>query len=195
MTVRATGFAAIRSALAFLLCLVLVAGAGPGVLAQESTAAIAGVILDPEGKPAAGFKAVLHDAASNKDFISDPTDAQGNYSAKVPVGGRYKLTGVIANDGVTKLPVQDVPPVNVLTAGTTRLNVRFTSTTAPATPAVAGNTATEDQKKKDKAAVPWYRRPGPIVGMVLGGLVIVALAAGGGGGGSNDNVSPSFPNP
>ena len=193
MTVRTTGFAALRSALAFLLCLVLVAGAGQGVLAQASTAAIAGVILDPSGKPAAGFKVILHDTASNKDFISDPTDAEGNYSAQVPVGGRYKLTGVIANDGVTKLPVQDVPPVNVLTAGTTRLNVRFTATAAPATSGVAGNSATEEEKKKDKGAAPWYKRPGPIVGMVLGGLVVVALVAGGGGSGNDNVASQSLP--
>jgi len=193
MTFRATGLAAMRGVLAFFLCCLLVAGAGPGVLAQASTAAIAGVILDPAGKPAAGFKVVLHDAASNKDFISDPTDAEGNYSTQVPVGGRYKLTGVIANDGVTKLPVQDVPPVNVLTAGTTRLNVRFTAGGAPAAPAVAGNTSTDDKKKKDKGAVPWYKRPGPIVGMVLGGLVIVALAAGGGGGGNDNVASQSLP--
>jgi len=187
MTFRATGIVALRGVLAFILCLALLAGAGPGVFAQASTAVIAGVILDPSGKPAFGFKVVLHDAASDKDFISEPTDAQGNYTAKVPVGGRYKLAGVIADDGVTKLPVQDVPPVNVLTAGTTRLNVRFTETSA-----VASKPSPTGKDDKKKAAAPWYKRPGPIVGMVLGGLVIVALAAGGGGG--NDSVaSQSLP--
>lgn len=194
MKSRATGFTALRSALAFVLSFVLVAGAGNVAFAQAANAAIAGVILDPAGKPAAGFKVVLHDAASNKDFVSDPTDAQGNYSARVPVGGQYKLTGVIASDGVTKLPVQDVPPVNVLTAGTTRLNVRFTAA-VPATTAVASNSGTTEKEDEKKGATPWYKRPGPIVGMVLGGLVIVALAAGGGGGDSNGNVSPSVPNP
>ena len=195
-----------KKALALLSIFMLVAGGAPGLFAQDTSAAFIGVILDPSGKPAAGFKVVLKDVGSGKEFMSSPTDAEGNYTAQVPVGGRYKLTGVIADDGVTKLPAQDIPPLNVLTAGTTRLNVRFTTTPTPTAAAAAAakppastaaktastTPAPEEKKKKDKSAVPWYKRPGPIVGMVLGGVAIVALAAGGGGGGSN-TVSPSTP--
>jgi hypothetical protein len=193
MTVRATGHEAIRKTMALLTCFVLVAGAAPGLGAQESTAAFVGVILDPTGQPAVGFKVILRDVASNREFMSDPTDEGGNYSARVPVGGRYKLAGVVASDGVTKLPVQDVPPLNVLMPGTTRLNVRFTSGPTPA-PAIAGAPPPVEEKKDKKAvATPWYKRPGPITGMVLGGAAIVALAAGGGG--SSEPASQSAPTP
>ena len=178
MTVRTFAQGSIRRSLALLTCLALALGAAPGLFAQASTATIAGVILDPSGRPAFGFKAVLRDVASNTEYTSGPTDAAGNYTVEVPVGGRYKLDGVVADDGVTKLAVQDVPPVSVLAAGTTRLNVRFTNAPAPAS----------EEKKKDKSATPWYKRPGPIVGMVLGAGALAAIAL---GGGSDNNVSPS----
>ena len=187
---------AIRKSLAFSIGLILVLGGAPGLFAQDSSASIAGVILDPAGKPASGFKVTLRDVASNTQYTSGPTDAAGNYTVKVPVGGRYKIDDVLAADGVTKLAVQDVPPVSVLAAGTTFLNVRFTST--PPTTAVAGAAAAgttppaSDDKKKDKSAVPWYKRPGPIVGMVLGSAAILALALSGGGGSSSDNNASTY---
>ena len=187
MTGRTSGLSLIRKPLALLMCLALAIGAAPGVFAQDPTATIAGIILDPSGKPAFGFKAVVIDTATNTKYTSSPTDAAGNYSIEVPVGGRYKLEGVVANDGVTKLAVQDVAPVSVLAAGTTRLNVRFTNNPVPET----ATASTEEEKKKKKAAVPWYQRPGPIVGMVLGGVAIAALALSGSE--SSDTASRSMP--
>lgn len=179
----------IRKSLALLACWLLVQGSAPPVAAQASTATIAGVILNPSGQPAFGFKVVLRDVASNAQFTSEPTDAAGNYSVEVPLGGRYKIEGVVADDGVTRLPVVEVPPVSVLTAGTTRLNVRFT--TGATTPAAPTNA---DDKKKKKGGVPWYKSPGGITGIVIGSAVIVALAVGaGGGGGSTPVASASLP--
>jgi hypothetical protein len=199
MTARTIARSAVRKSLALLSCFLLVAAGSPASRAQ-SEAAIAGVILDPAGNPAPGFKVVLRDVGSNQEFTSGPADAQGNYSAQVPVGGRYKLESVIADDGVTNLPVQDVPPVSVLGAGTTRMNVRFVHAAgagaAPAAaPAAAAAAAPAGEEKKDKkkGGVPWYKRPGPIVGMVLGGAALLALALGGGGSSSNNNASPSAP--
>ncbi len=185
MTVRASDHGSIRKSLALLICLALSVGGAPGLFAQDPTATIAGIVLDPSGNPAFGFKAVVIDTATGTKYMSAPTDAAGNYVIQVPVGGRYKLESVIADDGVTRLAVQDVPPVSVLAAGTTRLNVRFTNT-----PAAATQTATtEDEKKKKKGAVPWYQRPGPIVGMVLGSVAVAALLLSGGG--SDTPASPS----
>ena len=193
MTVRTFARESIRKSLALLTCLALALGVAPGVFAQASTATIAGVILDPSGRPAFGFKAVLNDVASNTRYTSEPTDAAGNYTVKVPVGGRYKLEGVVADDGVTKLAVQDVAPVSVLAAGTTRLNVRFTDNPA-ATTLTAGATpaTTEEEKKKKKGAVPWYQRPGPIVGMVLGSVAVAALLLSGGSSSSSDNNASQY---
>jgi len=183
MKVRVFALRPVRKSLALLTCLALAVGGAPGLFAQDPTATIAGVILDPSGKPAFGFKAVVIDTATNTKYMSAPTDAAGNYAIKVPVGGRYKLESVVANDGVTNLAVQDVAPVSVLAAGTTRLNVRFTDT-----PAAATQTATTEEEKKKKGAVPWYQRPGPIVGLVLGSVAVAALLLSGGG-----SASPSNP--
>ena len=185
MKVRVFARRPIRRSLALLTCLALAVGGAPGLFAQDPTATIAGIILDPAGKPASGFKAVVIDTATNTKYMSAPTDAAGNYSIRVPVGGRYKLASVVADDGVTNLGVQDVAPVSVLAAGTTRLNVRFTDT-----PAAATQTATtEEEKNKKKGAVPWYQRPGPIVGLVLGSVAVAALLLSGGGSDSNDNTA------
>jgi hypothetical protein len=191
MKCRTLARGTIRKSLAFFTGLVLALGGAPGLFAQASTAAIAGVILDPAGQPASGFKVTLRDVASNTQYKSGPTDAAGNYTVDVPLGGRYKLEGVLAADGVTRLQVQDVPPVSVLTAGTTRLNVRFTNAPASATQTAGTSPASEENEKKTKSAVPWYKRPGPIVGMVLGSAAILAIALSAGGGG--DDASPSQP--
>jgi hypothetical protein len=224
MTTRVFGHEAFRRSLVVITCLVLISGSAPGLFAQSSTAAITGVILDPAGKPASGFKVVFRDVGSGTKFTSGPTDASGNYALDVPLGGRYKIEGVVADDGVTKLPVQEIPPISVLTPGTTRLNVRFTnappptaaaaaaaapaaaaaaapktspaSTTSPATSTTASTPPPKSPAPAPAPAAqkkPWYKRPGPITGMVIGGVLIVALAAGGGGGGDGGTVSPSTP--
>jgi hypothetical protein len=206
MTARAFGHEAFRRSLVVITCLALFSASAPGLCAQSSAASITGVILDPEGKPAFGFKVVFRDVGSNTKFTSGPTDAAGNYALEVPLGGRYKIEGVVANDGVTKLAVQDIPSISVLTPGTTRLNVRFNnapphSSASAAAPVVAQATppapapakAQPVEKHTTKAKAPWYKRPGPITGMVIGGVLIVALAAGGGGGGGGGTVSPSTP--
>ena len=182
-----------RKPLALLIAFLLALGGVPGVFAQASTAAISGVILDPSGRPAEGFRVTLRDVSSNTQYTSGATDAEGNYTAEVPVGGRYMIDNVVAADGVTKLPVQDIAPVSVLAAGTTRLNVRFTEAgTATTRNAGATPAPTEDEKKKKKPGTPLYQRPGPIVGMVLGAAAIAAIVLIGGGS-SNNNASPSQP--
>lgn len=169
---------------ASLTCLILVSGGATPVLAQTSASTIAGVILDPTGAPSQGFRVVFRDVESNSLYTSGPTDAAGNYAVQVPLGGRYKIENVVASDGVTKLPVQDVPPVSALTSETTHVNVRFT-TAAESEP--TGN----HRQKRLKAAGPWYKRPGPIVGIVLGAGAAAALALSGGSDRNNSTPSPS----
>ena len=203
MTVRTLGGGIVRRSLVVLTCVVLISGSAPGLFAQSTTAAISGVILDPDGRPAFGFKVLLRDIGSNTKYTSGPTDAAGNYVVQVPVGGRYKLEGVVADDGITKLPVQDIPPISVLMPGTTRLNVRFTNAAPAALPAAPASAAkppasapASDEREKKRTTIakaPWYKRPGPITGMVVGGVLIVALAAGGGGGGGGGVPSQSTP--
>lgn len=185
----------LRKSLAILACFLVFYGSAPRAQTPaSSTGTIAGVILNPSGQPAFGFRVVLVDVASNTKYTSEPTDAAGNYSVGVPIGGRYKIDGVIADDGVTHLPVLEVPPVSVLQAGTTRMNVRFTTGSAGAAPATAAAASTEQDKNKKKGAVPWYKTPGGITGIVVGSAVIVGLLlSGGGGSSSSGSVSPSTP--
>src|SRR5882672_5409187 len=76
-------------------------------MAQE-TAVFTGTVFEPSGAPVqAGFKVVLKDVSSGAQYTAT-TDASGAYHIPVPVGGRYKLSGVTAPDG-TNLPVQNVP--------------------------------------------------------------------------------------
>jgi hypothetical protein len=82
--------------------------------------------------------------------------------------------------GSTPAPKPAAPAAAATTASST-------PAAKPATPATGAATAststagTEEKKKKDKGAVPWWKKPGPIVGMVLGGAAIVAIAVSGGG--------------
>lgn len=199
--------AAVGTTLALLLPL-----AALPALAQ-GTATFAGTVFEPSGAPVgAGFKVILRDVKSGAQYTA-VTDAAGAYSIPVPLGGRYKLESAVAPDG-TVLPVQNVPPIAALVPGTNRIDVKFSqaapapvpppaATTATAqtpTPAPAPQAATgtqvaqteQEKKKKKEPAAPWWKRPGPIVGIVLGAVAVGALAFGGGGGGGNKG-SASLP--
>jgi hypothetical protein len=240
MTRQRSGFndrirGAITVATVFAMSLGLVA---PALAADAAT--FSGAVMAPDNSFAQGFTVVFKDVATGQEFKSGPTSTTGEYHVSVPTGGRYKLDSVLAPDG-TKLPVQNVPPIPVRVAGSSKLDVKFTNAATPpgtavaaAAPAAAGaaaagaaagsaaapkpaasapatasttpapkpatpaasstaapapktataSTATpasEEKKKKDKGAVPWWKKPGPIVGMVLGGAAIVAIAVAGGG--------------
>jgi hypothetical protein len=174
--------------------------AAPAPAAEMAT--FTGTVLNPENVAATGCTVVFKDIATGQEFKSAPTGPMGEYQVSVPVGGRYKLDSVVAPDG-TKLPVQNVPPMPVRVAGSTRMDVKFVSTNAAdaaagaaAAEAAAGSStsastastapAADEKKKKDKSGVPWWKRPGPIVGMALGGAAILALALSGGGGGDSN---------
>jgi hypothetical protein len=183
--------AAVATALALLVPLAALPAAA------QDTATFAGTVFEPSGAPVgAGFKVILTDVRSGAKYTA-VTDAAGAYSIPVPLGGRYKLESAVAPDG-TVLPVQNVPPIAALVPGTNRIDVKF-SQAAPApgaaaaaaaapTPTppptagtqVAQTTPTEEKKKKE-GATPWYKKPGPIVGIVLGAVAVgVAVSSGGG---------------
>lgn len=213
---------AVSLATAFAMALGIVAPA----LAAE-TATFNGTVIAPDNSFAAGFTVVFKDATTGQEYRSAPTSATGEYQVSVPTGGKYKLDSVTAPDG-TKLPVQNVPPIPVRVAGSSKLDVKFTQpaagaatgtavaagaaagaaagtsgaaapTTAAAKPAststqTAAAKPAEDQKKKKDGEVPWWKRPGPITGIVLGSLAVVAIAVSAGGGSDNPPpISQSLP--
>ena len=233
MTRQRAGFPnRIRGAVAVAMVFAMSLGLMAPALAADS-ATFAGAVMAPDNSFAQGFTVVFKDVATGQEFKSGPTSATGEYHVSVPTGGRYKLDSVMAPDG-TKLAVQNVPPIPVRVAGTSKLDVKFTnagppagtavaaaapaagaaaagaaasstpapkpatpaasSATTPAPQATTASTATppSGEKKKDKGAVPWWKKPGPIVGMVLGGAAIVAIAVSSGG---DDNPPPSQSRP
>jgi hypothetical protein len=208
---RRGGASRFRGGVAIATAAALILGISAPALSADM-ATFDGVVVGADDTFADKFTVVYKDAATGQEYRSAPTNSLGQYQVSVPVGARYKLDSVVASDG-TKLAVQNVPPIRVTTAGTNRVDVKFTSAVvgtgaAPAAAAAAAGEATtepattasnapkkEEEKKKDKGGVPWWKRPGPITGIVLGSLAIGALAIGGSGG---DNptpaVSPSAPN-
>jgi hypothetical protein len=232
MTRQRTGFpnlmrGAVAVATVFALSLGLMA---PALAADVAT--FSGAVMAPDNSFAQGFTVVFKDVATGQEFKSGPTTSTGEYHVSVPTGGRYKLDSVMAPDG-TKLAVQNVPPIPVRVAGSSKLDVKFTNAATPPGTAVAAapkpaapaagattastpaaksaspatstasapapkatttaSTAPAEEKKKDKGAVPWWKKPGPIVGMVLGGAAIVAIAVSGGGDGNPPVSSQSTP--
>ena len=213
MSRQRVGFSSkIRGAVTVATVFAMVFGIVAPALAD--TATFSGAVMAPDNSFAEGFTVVFKDVVSGQEFRSGPTSATGEYQVSVPTGGRYKLDSVLAPDG-TKLPVQNVPPIPVRVAGTSKLDVKFANAALPPAPppttAVAAappaarptpqpvvastrppREAEEKREKRNKGGTPWWKRPGPIVGMVLGGAVIVALAVGSGGG-SNNVASQSTP--
>ncbi len=194
----------IRGAVAVATVFAMTLGLVAPVLAAE-TATFSGAVMAPDNSFAEGFTVVFKDVVSGKEFRSGPTSATGEYQVSVPTGGRYKLDSVSAPDG-TKLPVQNVPPIPVRVAGVSKLDVKFSNAASPAVapppttavasappaarpapapaprPVVASKARPDDEdKKRKKGGVPWWKRPGPIIGIVLGAGAIAALALSGGG--------------
>ena len=89
-----------------------------------------------------------------------------------------------------RLPVLPHAPMPVRVPGTYRLpDITFmTGMTTPDTDSGEIEAVPAAEEEEDRSPlVPWYRKPGAIVGWVAGGLAVIALAA---GGGSEDPVSP-----
>jgi carboxypeptidase family protein len=225
----------VRPVSAALVIFALVVPISLPAIAQE-TAMFSGTVTDTSGKAVgAGYTVKLKDVASGSEF-NGVTDATGSYKVQVPVGGRYRLESVLADDGKTVLPVQKVPPIAALVASNNRLDVRFTQapappaaavaaapavtppTTASAAPAVAkappaatgtptaatappSTTAASmppppppaKEEEKKKSSAPWYKKPGPIIGMVAGAGGVLAIALSGGDDDGIPAASPSEP--
>lgn len=184
----------------FILITFLVATTGMPILAQES-ATIYGLVAGPDGELGGGFTVHLKDVGTGKIIASGPTDAVGQYSAQVPVGGRYVIDHVTAPDG-SVLSVRSIAPIPIAYAGSTRLDVKFQKSLVAPEPEPQVKTKPVKTKpvetKKVKApkapkptkpstgSKPWYKRKGGIIGIVLvsGGAIAAAT------GGDSKSVSP-----
>ena len=172
-----------------LSTLIALAVLGAGSLAAQETARLQGTLLAPDRTPAAGFRAVLVDIVGGEELISEPSDALGEYLLTVPAGTRYRILAVLSPEG-DRLPVLAHAPMPVRVPGTYRLpDITFMTgmTTADSDSGEIEPVPPAEDEDKLSPLVPWYRKPGAIVGWVAGGLAVIALVAGGGG---EDPVSP-----
>jgi hypothetical protein len=139
-----------------------------------------------------GFMVHLKDIGSGRTIAGGPTDASGNYSAQVPVGGRYIIDHVTAPDG-TVLTVQSIAPIPIRYAGSTRLDVKFQEAPVKAVEAVRAEPTPKPVKtaKAPKPTTgvkkPWYKTPLGITGIVLGAGGVIALII------DDDDPEPSSP--
>ncbi|MBZ5638476.1 MAG: carboxypeptidase-like regulatory domain-containing protein [Acidobacteriia bacterium] len=186
----------------------------------QQTATLQGVILDPSGRPAPGFKVVYKDVVSGTEYTSATSTAAGEYSLQVPIGSRYQLVNAVAPDG-TRLPIQAGAPLPVRAGGVYRRDVQFqlaggaqvveqkppapeaapptpppptvtaAKTPPPAKPGPVTKPAPASQARTG-AKKPWWKTTGGVIGIILGAGAIAAAAAGGGGGGGGTS-SPSNP--
>jgi hypothetical protein len=153
----------------FVLVTFMVASTGMPVLGQE-TATISGLVVGPNGEVGKGFMVHLKDIGSGNMIAGGPTDASGEYSAQVPVGGRYIIDHVTAPDG-TVLTVQSIAPIPIRYAGSTRLDVKFQEApvkTVKTEPKPKPVETAKTPKPTSGAKKPWYKTPLGITGIVLG---------------------------
>lgn len=155
-------------------------------LAQDKTAGFSGIVLDPEGKPAEGFRLVFQDEAG-QEHVAPPSDDLGRYSVEL-VPGSYKLVAAVAADG-SRLDVPALPALPV-DRGARRLDIRIGY---PEQMAGAGKTAGQPAgkppKTKSGGGIPWVQ-----IGAATGTVLILALAV---WSGDNDekSASPYVPPP
>lgn len=140
--------------------------------AQNHRGELVGYVLDPDGKPAPGFKLVFRAVGGDMDLITSPADAQGKYSIDLPSGLQYELKAAIAPDG-SRLEVPPLPPIPV-EGGSRRLDVQFHYPNgAESTAAAAAATAATGEQEKDKGKNAMWWQIGAAVGAtVLFGAVV-----------------------
>lgn len=171
--------------IALLIAALTLAPLGSAALAQDDGATLVGTFVDEALQPAAGIQAVLLDVSTNTRYTSEPSDASGTWSIDVPPGGRFQIVGMI-KDGGPEQPVLNSPIRAVRVPGT----YEFAPVVFKAVP-VAEQAAppAEDEDEEDavppyrqpkpaktpKAGKPAWKKPGAVVGYVLGGGVLAYI--------------------
>ena len=161
---------------ALVLVTALAAGPSSVVLADDDKATLRGSLLDPSGLPATGFKAVIENVDTRKEFLSTTSDENGEYTVDVPVGQRYRIVAAISPDG-DRLPVKASAPMPVRVPGSYRLpDVLFQQEDDD-----PGAAVPPSDRPPAVAAQPWYKKPGGIVGITVGSIAFIAFLTDGDG--------------
>ncbi len=192
-----------KSVVALVMAMSLVFAAAP-ISAQEM-ASLQGTLLDPSGNPASGFKVVVQDIASGKNYVSSASSSAGEYALDVPAGPRYRIVEAITPDG-TRLQVQANPPLPVRVSGSYRLpDVLFvqgaaadekpakssSSSSSSKSSSASSSSSSSSSSGATTSVKPWYKKPGGIIGIVAGSIAVIALATDDDD--DDNNASPSAP--
>ena len=122
-------------------CAAIAGGMAPAMAQDAPTGGLSGLVLDPSGRPAEGFRLVFL-GEDDLEHVSGPSDDLGRYSLSVPAGASYRLVAALAPDG-TRLDVPELPPIPV-DEGVRRMDVRIRY----ATPSPSGPGGTAAGKRR-----------------------------------------------
>ena len=181
----------------YVLTVLAVVSIPIGVTAAADNATLKG-FLAYETKPAEGWRAVFV-ASNHEEFVSNPADADGEYTLEVPVGMRYTLVAGFDTSGERHVIANPIPQwVRVHGVYTIPgvVDFRDQPEPEPAAKPVAEPAAKPAAKQPPKASKPgWSTKKKAIVGTVIrvgAAAIIVALADDD----DDDPVpSPSTPSP
>lgn len=139
----------------FILVSIVLAAGIPVSAEGGPQGSLSGLVLDPTGEPAEGFRLVFRSDPGQVEYTSPPSDPMGKYAISLPAGGSYVLIAALAPDG-TRLEVPQLPPIPV-EQGVRRLDVRFRRSSPDR--GAMGKTAMRD--------LPWWRIGGATLAVVV----------------------------
>ena len=159
----------------------------PVISADSNRVEIRGGILTPDGAAGIGYRVVFVSPESGRELTSEPADFDGEFFVLVPANEDYLASYVLAPGTDTRHPIENSPRIVIRDRGVV-VNVQLVNGTANASltgVGDSGGTLASGQK-------PRWKRPGAIVGYVIGAAAVPALLLGAEGGGA-DSSSPSMP--
>jgi hypothetical protein len=165
---------AISACLFAILCL-------PALAVEQAT--IKGSVAISDGSSAEGVEVVFKDLVTGQEFTA-PTNAAGEYTLDVPQSARYQMVRAMGPDGLV-IDIQNSAPLAVSGPGPyghPPLRIKVVDAPDLDTPGPV--------TEPPEAHTPWYRRKGPVLGVVLGGAAVALVLVNDDDDDSNTPVSP-----
>ena len=157
---------------------------------------IYGTLYGVSDQPLVDYHLVFHDLIADVD-LEITTDGTGAFAKLVPhrtfrlvsilgpAGEAYEVrTPVTITDGRAGVRVS-VRLVRVPMLGNSGPTPSTVAEATVGTGAPSSSITQNAGEKRMRGAAPWWKKPGPVVGIVLGSGLVVGLAIGSGSGGAN----------
>ena len=170
-------------------------------VSAEDDFRIYGTLYDTTAQPVGGYRLVFHDVIKNED-IEVRTDGTGAFAISVP-HRTYSLVSVLGLFGETyevRTPVTITDGRAGVLVSVRLVRIPSLGGSGPASSTAAEATVgmgavspaiAQTSPPYTKRGVPSHKKPGVVIGIVLGSVLGAGLIVGGGGGGGH--ASPSTP--